>query len=134
MDVSINFNEEVKVKLTAVGIDILQEQRRVLNLHIKGKGGAGLGELDLKTDDDGYTRFQLWDLMNRFGEHMRLGHPEPFQGTMIFPQAKPIDTVKIKGVEVPLCISCGFPTKKESEVSEFDKPTARIVCRECYGK
>lgn len=86
MDVIINFNDEVKVKLTEVGIEIMQEQRRELNSHIQGNGGIGLGELELKTDDDGYTRFQLWDLMNRFGQHMRIGHPEPFEGTMIFPQ------------------------------------------------
>ncbi|WP_339194295.1 hypothetical protein MKY95_21085 [Paenibacillus sp. FSL P4-0176] len=86
VDVIINFNDEVKVKLTEVGIEIMQEQRRELNSHIQGNGGIGLGELELKTDDDGYTRFQLWDLMNRFGQHMRIGHPEPFEGTMIFPQ------------------------------------------------
>jgi hypothetical protein len=31
-----------------------------------------------KEDEDGYSKFQLWDLMREFGEYMGLGLDNPF--------------------------------------------------------
>ncbi|WP_413373330.1 hypothetical protein [Paenibacillus taichungensis] len=133
MDVSINFNEEVKVQLTAVGIDILKQNHQQSAKHFMDRGFT-YPEFKLKVDDEGWSTFQFWHLMNLFGNHMYPSMAQPFGAMVVIPKSKPIDTVKIKGVEVPLCIRCGVPTKKESEVSEGDKPSARIVCRTCYGK
>jgi hypothetical protein len=46
----INLNDEVKVKLTNYGRDLLAKKR-----------------LTRQPDEAGYTKFQLWELMNIFG-------------------------------------------------------------------
>jgi hypothetical protein len=90
VDFKVNFNEYVKVKVTPYGEEILKKERASLNLEIIKRGGQGLGEYKLKKDEDGYTRFQLWDLMNRFGLYMNLGAEPPFESEMIFINANPI--------------------------------------------
>jgi hypothetical protein len=84
----VNFNEEVKVKLTEHGISILKAERDRLNERIALSGGTGFGEYELKVDEDGYTSFQIWDLMQRLGPQIGIGKPEPFEGQMLFPTAK----------------------------------------------
>ncbi|WP_458715921.1 hypothetical protein [Paenibacillus lautus] len=85
--IEVNFNEEVKVKLTEHGVSILKEERARLNDCIALRGGTGFGVYEPKVDEDGYTSFQIWDLMQRLGPHMGLGKLEPFEGRMIFPTA-----------------------------------------------
>ena len=46
----INLNHEVKIKLTDYGRDLLAKKR-----------------LTRQPDEAGYTKFQLWELMNIFG-------------------------------------------------------------------
>lgn len=84
----VNFNEEVKVKLTEHGISILRAERERLNERIALSGGTGFGDYEPKVDDEGYTSFQIWDLMQRLGPHIGVGKPEPFEGRMLFPTAK----------------------------------------------
>lgn len=133
MDVMVNFNDEVKVKLTEAGINILKREHQQNAKHYNDRGFT-YPEFELKVDEEGWSSFQLWHLMNLFGNHMYPSMAQPFGAMVVIPKSKPISTVKIKGVKVPLCIRCGSPTKTESEISPGDKPTARIVCRECYGK
>jgi hypothetical protein len=47
---SVNLNHEVKIKLTDYGRDLLAKKR-----------------LTRQPDEAGYTKFQLWELMNIFG-------------------------------------------------------------------
>lgn len=84
----VNFNDQVKVKLTDYGLSILQQERESLNKRIRSMGGEGLGPYAPKTDEEGYTTFQIWDLMNRLGAFMALGKKVPFEGNMIFPSGK----------------------------------------------
>lgn len=67
----VNFNEEVKVKLTEHGLSILKLERDLLNERIQHNGGKGFGEYEPRVDKDGYTSFQLWDLMNRLAKARR---------------------------------------------------------------
>jgi len=60
---SFNINDYVKVKLTDYG---REKYREFWNKF-------GLKALKLKEDENGYTSFQMWDLMQVFGSHMRLG-------------------------------------------------------------
>jgi hypothetical protein len=61
-----NINSNVKVKLTDTG-------RRIL--HEKGRSR-------IQEDAEGYSTWQLWGLMNTFGEHIRIGCEPPFETTI----------------------------------------------------
>lgn len=69
-----NINDYVKVKLNKVGVDELKRQ------HVELK--ANFPKLDdfiePKTDDEGYSKFQLHELMNRLGHLCILGFEPPF--------------------------------------------------------
>ncbi|WP_178137406.1 hypothetical protein [Tepidibacter thalassicus] len=90
MDVSFNYNQEVKVKLTQLGLKILKERHDRLNEELKSRGHKGLNKFTVKIDENGYSSFQLWDLMNIFGEYMAIGCETPFDGNMIFLEAREI--------------------------------------------
>lgn len=80
-----NFNERVKVKLTDIGIAILKQNHEDLDKHIRNRGGKGLRPFEIRTDQEGYSSFQLWSLMQTFGPYMILGYDAPFEGgDMIF--------------------------------------------------
>ncbi|MDT9719140.1 hypothetical protein QVE09_09520 [Paenibacillus sp. ClWae2A] len=91
MDFKTNFNDQVKVKLTSYGKQLLKDQREELNRYILSRGGKGVGPYVEKVDSDGYTRFQIWDLMQRLGPYMTIGNPEPIEGDMIFIDGEPIE-------------------------------------------
>jgi hypothetical protein len=63
MPAQFNLNDDVKVKLTDHGRDLLAKKRR----------------LTQQPDEAGYTKFQLWELMNIFGEHLYNGCSIPFE-------------------------------------------------------
>jgi hypothetical protein len=88
MDFRVNINEQVKVKLTDLGISILTNRRKELNRMIESRGGKGLGEFQLKIDDEGYTTYQLWDLMSTFGEVLTMGFEVPFETNIIIKNGK----------------------------------------------
>lgn len=89
MDFQFNANKMVKVKLTEYGIQILKDRRTELNERIKERGGQGLDEYVLKTDEEGYYRTQLWILMSEFGEHIQAGSQNPFDLNMVFEKGYP---------------------------------------------
>ena len=66
MKITINLNEIVKVKLTDYGKEIFYK-------HYEGSIGP---RAILNLDQDGYSEFQLWQLMNIFGAYMNLGNRE----------------------------------------------------------
>ena len=61
----INLNEIVKVKLTDCG-------KKIFYMHYSNS------KIVLEKDKEGYSEFQLWELMNIFGEYMGLGFKECF--------------------------------------------------------
>lgn len=66
----INFNDAIKVKLTPHGADIYYHRYDELNK----KAEKVVIEPKLpKIDEDGYTRFSLWDFISLYGEHVGLG-------------------------------------------------------------
>jgi hypothetical protein len=88
MDFKVNINESVKVKVNELGKSILINRRKELNERIESRGGKGLGEFQLKTDDEGYTTFQLWELMNTFGAVLTMGFEVPFETDIIIKNGK----------------------------------------------
>lgn len=83
MNIKVNANQFVKVKLNELGISILKEQHDDLNRRIHERGGKGLGEFELRLDSDGYYRTQLWILMWKFGDSMKAGIQQPFDMDII---------------------------------------------------
>lgn len=79
-----NFNDYVKVKLTEHGKNIMRKYHDELNERITNSGGKGFGPYVCITDDEGYSHFQIWQLMQDLGPHMSIAKPEPFEGEMIF--------------------------------------------------
>lgn len=74
-----NINHYVKVKLTEKGIEILKEQHNDIQ-----KYALLLPDFEEpQKDDDGYTKFQLWELMLKFGNHLYNGCEVPFHPEII---------------------------------------------------
>lgn len=71
---SINLNEIIKVKLTDHGKDIYYKYHKDFYDRI---GRDYNKDLDIspypKIDEEGFTKFQLWEFMNIYGEHMNVG-------------------------------------------------------------
>ena len=71
-EVRINLNEVVKVKLTDLGKDIYYHRFDKLN---KRCGKIVCKPSFPKEDAKGYTKFQLWDFMETYGEHLGIAKP-----------------------------------------------------------
>lgn len=69
MNISININNKIKVKLTGFGKSILDKEVNKL----KQLSGVPDNYNPYETDDNGYTEFQLWQFMNIFGDHLYNG-------------------------------------------------------------
>jgi hypothetical protein len=82
-EVSFNINYKVKVKLLPPGIAHLKRKRQELNESIRKRGGIPFEEYVPKVDEDGYTSFQMWDLMHNFGHMMSLTSELPFETNII---------------------------------------------------
>jgi hypothetical protein len=63
---SFNINYNVHVRLTEEGRNILHSQKVTVP----------------PEDQNGYSRWQLWVLMNTFGPHLWNGAPVPFEPTI----------------------------------------------------
>ena len=71
---TFNVNHTVRVKLTPIGRSELQRQHDELR-----KSFPKLGGFTYRVDDEGYTEFQMWDLMERLGHLCGMGRPVPFE-------------------------------------------------------
>lgn len=79
----ININEKVRVRLTEYGKQCLAENYAKLSM----ASGAPLSMPNPKLDADGWTEWQLWRLMQEFGQHIAMGLPVPFEANeMLIPQ------------------------------------------------
>lgn len=63
----LNLNDYVYVHLTEEGLKVLKERYEALKAKYPYIGPY----YDRPIDDDGYTRFQLWELMEIFGEYIK---------------------------------------------------------------
>lgn len=75
--VRFNVNHEVRVKITPHGKKCLRKNYDDLAKNYGGK--LGFPFRMPKADKDGWTRFQLHDLMANFGQHMYCGCQVPFE-------------------------------------------------------
>lgn len=71
-EITCNINDFVFVRLNERGLKILKNDF---------KGWTP------KQDEEGWTKFQLWELMEIFGDYMFLGSETPFETTIKIKQA-----------------------------------------------
>lgn len=88
MSFSVNVNQIVKVRLNDIGIKELERQHKQLEADHPIIGGFKKP----KVDKDGYSKFQLHDLMNRFGHLMQLGFKLPFDAEVVFEEYTELDS------------------------------------------
>jgi hypothetical protein len=80
MKVPANVNDYVWVKLTPIGLRILKHQTEQLR-----RAFPRLAEFTPPpTDENGYTKYQMWALMKDFGQYMTWGGTSPFETTVFF--------------------------------------------------
>lgn len=80
MQVKINVNDYVKVKLNKKGFEI----------HRKDYDHLWVGRIPPyeykapEVDCYGYSKFPLWELMQTFGQYLRIGELIPFDSEIVF--------------------------------------------------
>jgi hypothetical protein len=71
----ININDEVKVKLTENGREIYfhkDDEHRKQEVAEKGYYPPYFQPQYPRVDDEGYTTFQIWELMQIYGKHINV--------------------------------------------------------------
>lgn len=91
---SFNVNYDVYVRLTQVGRMELQRQHFELYLHI---GKLNTPYVPPVEDAGGWSKWSMWDLMNRLGPLCRMGCDVPFETTVEFDRS----ALKPNGNETP---------------------------------
>ena len=86
-----NINDHVKVKLTDVGKDIFYHQFDDLNR----TGFLYIEPYYPIVDEEGYTKFQLWELMSIYGPHLRMGCNVPFEDCAIYIRGGDLEEVSL---------------------------------------
>ena len=87
----INLNSEIKVKLTPFGAEIFYRQYDEVNKRILSNGGEALKP---QIDKDGFTKFQLHDFINTFGEYMIVGQKNVIEDICIYMDDEDLEEVE----------------------------------------
>lgn len=74
---TLNINSEVRIKLTSFGIERLKKNHEELRKNYP----SAIGEFKLPdVDENGFSKMQLWVIMNTFGDLLFNGSPNlPFE-------------------------------------------------------
>lgn len=83
MNIAININNKIKVKLTDFGKSILDKEVNKL----KQISEAPDNYTPYETDDNGYTEFQLWQFMSIFGDSLYNGNRQIIENNEILVEA-----------------------------------------------
>jgi hypothetical protein len=75
----ININDTVKVRLTKLGRTIAAQERECIRSILARNGCVNLMLPERKPDAEGWTEWQLWDLMQVFGPRLYHGGDPPFE-------------------------------------------------------
>jgi hypothetical protein len=79
-----NINDKVRVKLRESGRRILRRRHAELMQNLPA--GSGWEYSDPKEDEDGWSEWQLWNLMQEFGPHIAMGFDPPFDTEIEIPK------------------------------------------------
>ena len=90
----LNLNSIVKVKLSDKGKDIFYHQFDDINKSISARGCRIIEPRFPDVDNEGYSRFQLWNFMNIYGDYFKLGmDPTPLEDLNIYIDENDLDEV-----------------------------------------
>ena len=78
--VEFNINDHVYVKLTEFGHECLRKNHEALWADVKRENVPDYAPP--QEDEFGWSRWQLWQLMQAFGQHIALGEMTPFETTI----------------------------------------------------
>jgi len=73
-----NMNDYVKVKITDFGFKILEEQHQDLLKRIPTYD-TPFEEVRPRVDESGWTKMQLWMIMQKFGPYMGMVQEQPIE-------------------------------------------------------
>ena len=90
----LNMNHVVRVKLTPHGTDIYYHRFDELNKKIVSCGGKPLGNRMPEVDKDGFTKFQLWDFIEIYGEHIGMAKKNVVSDLSFYIDDKDLEEVK----------------------------------------
>lgn len=82
--VEFNINDYVKVKLTGHGVDCLKKNYDDL----VSQGMYAYGYTAPKVDENGYSKFQMWSLMQDLGPYIQMSAKPVFSGLMMIEVSK----------------------------------------------
>ena len=71
-----NINDDICVRLTKTGKEILRKKFEILSTD---HGNHDLTFSLPDEDENGYSKWQLWDLMNQLGKYCYNGYDPPFE-------------------------------------------------------
>lgn len=75
--IRFNVNHYVRVRLTEYGRECLMRNHEELAAHYGGK--LNFGPRDPEEDAEGWSQWQMHDLMSEFGKHIYCGCKIPFE-------------------------------------------------------
>jgi len=78
-----NVNDYVRVRLTEKGHEIMRKEHEALRDAFPGVFDEFK---EKKADEQGWSNWQLWQLMKTFGPHIKMGMPIPFETEIDIPQ------------------------------------------------
>lgn len=80
-----NVNHKVRIKVTERGREVMCKKIDTLNDFLRTRTGAPLLPYrELKEDAEGWSTWQLWDVIATFGESTGMGMPVCFETTIQF--------------------------------------------------
>ena len=80
-----NINDNVWVQLTPLGHQIHKRRQEDLKARIASQGGVySFSYHPVEEDVEGWSKWQLWVLMETFGEHHGMGGGLPYKTTIRF--------------------------------------------------
>ena len=82
--IDFNINDYVKVKLTEKGKYIYDHRYDETNIELLKREITPIVPIKLEYDEEGYTEFQLWHLMEIYGKYLFNGCDIPFETTIKF--------------------------------------------------
>lgn len=88
MNIKINLNETIKVKLTDFGKEIYYHRFDDIN---KMARREVIKPTMPYVDEEGYTSFQLWYFMQLYGEYMEVATPNVIEPLEIIYECKEVD-------------------------------------------
>ena len=88
----LNLNSVIKVKLTDYGKDIFYHQYDYVNQYITAHKGKAIEPRYPDVDENGFTKFQLWDFFQIYNDYLVLGSNKmPIEPLSIFIEERDLE-------------------------------------------